>query len=328
MARDIHEGDRRNRNQGDRELAASNRAAEAAALGTVAGSMILGILSPHQSNAKNDGLHQGPGFPAANDEGQHNTEFPGNADQNAILAPGVPPHVGPGQGEGAALIPLVETDSGHRFDTGQVESVDGTHAESGFLSPDPGHAGHHAIAGNDALADASPAPVASLFDAVINGLDNLGAAIDGAVTSVTQSLTATLDNFSATIADLTHSLGNPLSLGIDNPVELILSNPSIASAGDLQFANLADLASEVSAVSPALALLESLPPAILGAPNGGFEQSYGSPDTFSAMHSSIASFGDLSQPIHIGFAGQPIGQMSDAHDFGTHGTGSILHGFT
>lgn len=339
MARDIQEGaesmDRRSRSQSERELAASNRAAEAAAMGTVAGSMILGVLSPHQASAKNDGLQHGPDIPAANDQGQHRGEFPADADQNATPAPGAPSHAFSGQGENAAsrqgedaaMVPSVEVDSGHRFDTGQADRAGGTHAESGFRSSEPGHGGHHAIAGNDAHADASPTPVAGLFDAVTNGFENLGVAIDDAVSSVTQSLTATFGDLSATVADLTYSLANPLGFGIDNPVEHFLNNPALASPGDLQFANPVDLASEISAVSPALALLESLPPAILGAPNGGLEQSYGSPDTFSTMHSSIASFGDLSQPIHVGFAGQPIGHMPDAHDFGTHGTGSILHGF-
>jgi len=338
MARDIQEGaesmDRRSRNQSERELAASNRAAEAAAMGTVAGSMILGVLSPHQASAKNDGLHHDPGVPAANDQGQHRAEFPTDADQNAMPAPGAPSHAfssqgesaASRQGEGAAINPSVEVDSSHRV-AGQAEGVDGTHAGSVSLSSEPSLTGHHATGGEDALAGASPAPMAGLFDAVTSGLENIGAAIDDAVSSVTQSLTATLGNLSATITDLTHSLANPLGFGIDNPVEHFLNNPALASAGDLLFTNPVDLASENSAVSPALALLESLPPAILGAPNGGLEQSYGSPDTFSAMHSSIASFGDLSQPIHIGFAGQPIGHMADAHDFGTHGTGSILHGF-
>lgn len=339
MARDIQEGaesmDRRSRNQSERELAASNRAAEAAAMGTIAGSMILGLLSPHQASAKNDGLHHDPGVPAANEQGQHRAEFPADADQNAMPAPGAPSHAFSSQGEsaasrqdeGAAMVPSVEVDSGHRFDTGQADRVVGTHAESGFLSSEPSYAGHHAIAGNDAVADASPASVAGLFDTVTNGFENLGVAIDDAVSSVTQSLTATFGNLSATFADLTHSLANPLGFGIDNPVEHFLNNPTLASPGDLLFTNPVDLASESSAVSPALTLLDSLPPAILGAPNGGLEQNYGSPDTFSSMHSSIGSFGDLSQPIHIGFAGQPIGHMPDAHDFGTHGTGSILHGF-
>lgn len=340
--------DRRTKIQNERDLVAANRAAEAAGLGTAAGTMILGALLPHQSAAAHDRQHETPG-PLAPSEREH---APMMVDDQALNAAGQhhpPAAIAAIEQNGIAsqenaIAPIAPSEPLGGYSASEMsaapESVEDsrilTHGASGSATPSLDNEGREAVTANHPFTNGSSlsATVSHMFETVSGTAADITDAIHGVASSVAQTVTASLGNLSAAITDLTHSISDPLNFNADNQFDPILNNPALNSLGNLHLTGPVNVSSESSPVaSPALALLQSLSPAVLGAPahqvasDGVMAEAFGPTNGIAEMHPSVTSFGDLAQPIHVGFAGQPLGHMIDPHDISTHGLGSILHGF-
>jgi hypothetical protein len=332
---------RRNRIQNERDTAAANRAVEATALGTVAGSMILGALLPHRSDAKEAVPHRGQdGTISVADE--HGSPFA--AGHHDAAAPGLSAPATHGHSDMTGAVSSIDAPARGSEDGGRLDNGSSMHLPSGASPSDgaaqswaaPGilHTGalpddqHGDVAPHAVLSETSPmgTAMAEAWEMVNGTLFHVGDVIDTALSSVSHSLTESFASLSTTISGITQSLANPLGIGVENPVEAILHNATLDARHDMSFVHLAD--GQPDAISPAtpLALLASLPGNVLGAPDGGMDQTFGAPETLTGMHPSIASFGDLSNPIHVSFAGQGLTHLADGHDLSTHGTGSLFHG--
>lgn len=346
--------DRRSAIQSGRDLAMSNRATEVGGLGVAAGAMILGALLPHRSAASDNLHHQVPDAldpvqsePAATSVTAGNSHPRISAEHNDHLAKTAAPDQAAASGHGgsafAAIVPAAEQ-ADHRHgsletqpDAGSPDTHEGgasAHAVGGSLAAGLGTATHDAVVANHAAPDMSSSisgSVSHTFDAVSGTLADAVSLINEAASSVSQSVTGAWANLSATIGDLAHSLSDPLDAALHNPIDSILHNP-VPNVLD-EFHVLGSPAASVELPSPAMALLGSIPASLLGgaphqaASDGVLAETFGSSGTSTEMHPSIASFGDLAQPIHVGFAGQPFDHVIDAHAISTHGLGSILHGF-
>lgn len=330
---------RQNRIRTEREAAAASRAAEATAFGTAAASVILGATLPHQAGAREAGTHQNPDVSAPGIHDGGNVPAEPQYGERPAAPPAIVDQHGAHVSDTISEVARTDSEMG-RTDEASLTAGDWTHASSGAASGGdvgPFHAAntdystpgfHSTVPGRGGAAHEGLSQPSVITDGATHALDamtgtlwHIGDAIDGVLSSVTQTLTESLGNLSATISELTHSLGNPFGLLADNPVESILHD---ASFGPQDFAFiLSSDAADMAPASPALAAISSLPGNILGVPDGGMEQTFGAPETL--YHPSLDSFGEL--PLHVGFVGQALTPMADTHDLGTHGTGSLLHGF-
>lgn len=328
---------RNNRVQAQREAAATNRAADSAALGTMAAGMVLGVMLPREADAKSASA----GGPLALDTEQHNAL---QQRETAFIGP----HINPVHGTNSGSTGAIETHStaSPTFDERADSHVGGTQsfpAEAGTFeahdaethspgldwvdggSTIPGHfADSHQSATPGQPDGATINQIASDLS-ISHASNSFSGTIDGMFSSVSQSVIHAVDQVSTTLSGMMNGLTGALSTETNNPVESILSGHLPIADGvhlpDLPLFH-QDSASDLLQATGSPSLASDL----LGAPNGGMSQTFGAPETLSPLHPSALSFGDASNPMHIGFIGQAL-PLVDGHDLVSHGNGSLLHGF-
>lgn len=355
MARNKQEGplERRNKTQSERDLIASAREAEMSGLGIAAGAMILGAVLPQPSSAS-DHREEWVNPPAtvadehvripATEEASVVKSAAAEIHQFAVAAPAEPADAsGHVISDSTAVTPALgdHTDYAHEPLPSQsgpapIEGRDSsvpTHAVSESSASEPGASSfttQDAAAADHALTEISSTfseAVSHAVDAVSGSLGDAVGLINNAASSVSQALTGALGNLSSTIGDLVHTLNAPFEAALDSPVDSILHDPALNVLDQLHGSG-----SLAAVTDSATAMLGSISTAAFGgssqqSSDGVIAETLGPSSDIGEMHSSAASFGELTQSVHIGFAGQPLGHTIEPHDISTHGSGSILHGF-